>query len=249
MTTAPKSETIHVERIDTKTVEVCLMGVSPLYQHRMASKAMLELVAPKGRRTAADRAATPKHDLIAEFRDAAEVMDSGPTYLGIPATAFKGALMTAALDAPGPRKAQVGRLSYVEGDRVPVYGLPYLALDIVRNSDINHTPDVRARPILPRWCAVVRVTFVTPILNETSVVNLLQRAGVTCGVGDYRQEKGKGDFGRWRLARPDDPDFLHLVKSEGRDAQRAAMDEPVPHTREAAELLTRVAERNGAAAA
>lgn len=42
-------------------------------------------------------------------------------------TSFKGAIRSAALDMPGAKKAQIGRLTYIAGDFVGIYGVPKLA--------------------------------------------------------------------------------------------------------------------------
>ena len=121
--------------------------------------------------------------------------DDAPTLIGVPASAFKGAMMTAALDLPGAAKSKIGRLLWGEGDLVPVFCIPEVFLAITRSADINKTPDVRSRAIVPEWAAEIAITYTTPILNETSVINLLAAAGQICGVGDWRPEKGKGTYG------------------------------------------------------
>jgi hypothetical protein len=81
------------------------------------------------------------------------------------------------------------------------------------------------------------VTFVTPMLNERSIVNLLAAAGITAGVGDWRAEKGKGAYGQFRLANPDDPELPALL-AQGRKVQIAAMADHVCYDGETRELLS-----------
>ena len=94
----------------------------------------------------------------------------------------------AALDLPGARKAQIGRLVQVkEGtyrDLIPIYGEPQLLMSVTRSADMNRTPDIRSRCIIPNWAAQITISFVLPTLRETAVVNLLAAAGITAGVGD-----------------------------------------------------------------
>lgn len=232
----PAATGIRIDPVVKGTVEVAILGVTPLIQHRMAAKAMRELLFPAPTKTRADKAANLKHDPLAEFRDAAEILADGPSYLGLRATAFKGALKTAALDLPGSTKAQVGRLVYIEGEYVPVFGIPKVSMDVVRMADAKKTPDVRTRPILPRWAALVRVTFVRPLMDERSILNLINASGVTAGVGDFRQEKGGGSFGQYRIVPPDDAEWLDVM-AEGREAQMKAMADPEPYDATTAELL------------
>jgi len=232
----PKATTITVDPIRRKTIELAVLGTRPLILHRMSDKGLRELLFPAGRKTTADRAANLKHDPRAEFRSAAETLADGPTYLAILSTSFKAAMMTAALDLPGSTKAQIGRLVYVHDDRVAIYGHPELLMAVTRSSDKNHTPDVRTRPILSQWACRVRISYVIPLLTEQTIVNLMAAAGSVCGVGDWRQEKGKGSYGQFSLVSPDDKEWLAVMK-QGRAAQLAAMEAAEPYDETSRELL------------
>jgi hypothetical protein len=97
--------------------------------------------------------------------------------------------------------------------------------------------DIRTRAILREWAATVSITFVSPNLNETGVANLLAAAGMVVGIGDWRPEKGKGNYGQFRIASQDDEEFLRIVKSGGREAQDAALEAPTSFDQETDELL------------
>lgn len=219
-----------------------IVGESGLIQHAMSLKAKQSLLVPPARATTdADRAARgAKHDVLAEFRDSInkDMRSDSPTYLCMPSTAIKSALASAALDMPGSKKAEIGRLCWVDGDKMPTWGKPYLLMSVVRMQDIARTPDVRTRAIIPRWAAKVTISFVTPKLNLQSVYNLLAGAGIIRGVGDWRQEKGSGDYGRWRMCEPDDPEFLEIVAEGGRAAQIEGMENPVCYDADTTELFT-----------
>jgi hypothetical protein len=137
-------------------------------------------------------------------------------------------MCTAALETAGLTKTSAQRLIFMPGDFVPLYGTPQLRMDVVRSADINRTPDVRTRAFLPKWGAEIEIQFITPQLGITAVVNLLCNAGVLIGVGDYRQEKGKGAFGSFRVIGEGekDPEWDDLVKNHGRMVQLAAMAHP-----------------------
>jgi len=146
-------------------------------------------------------------------------------------------MMGACLDIPnGAAKAQVGRLAFVEGYRVPVYGDVKLHMTPVRNSDMKHTPDIRTRAIVWPWACKITVTYVTPLLREQPVANLLAAGGIMQGVGDGRVEKGALDFGQYEIVAKDDARFLAAQKF-GRQHQQHALDNPVPYDGETAELL------------
>lgn len=208
-------------------VKLRIIGVTPLFQNRMANKAKQQLLVGGQKKGKADRA-NIKHNPVQEYRDSAEILLSGPTALGLRVVAVKAAMATAALETPGLTKTSAQRLLFMPGDHSALYGVPQLRMDVVRSADINRTPDVRTRCYLPKWGAEVSINFVTPQLSVQSVVSLLCNAGILVGVGDFRQEKGKGAFGSFRVLGEgeQDPEWNDLVKNHGRKAQLAALEDP-----------------------
>lgn len=230
---------ITIMEVQRGVLDVCILGTSPLIMHCMSEKAWQELIAPAGRKTTADKQSTLKHNPLQEFRASPYYIeeDDSPTLLALLPSMFKRAMGTAALDMPGANKAQIGRLVYVRGEKLCVWGLPHVFMSIVRNSDINHTPDVRTRAILPEWACRLTLQYTTPILRQQSIVNLLAAAGFQSGVGDWRQEKGSGSYGSFRLVSPDDADFKRIIKTMGREAQGRAIDDPVSYDATTGKML------------
>lgn len=237
---ASASKEIDVIRVTHNEVTFCVLGTSPLILNRMSEKAKHELLLPR-KKSKAERESTLKHNPYAEFR--ASAYRSGdpktPTLLLAPGNCFKAAIRGAALDMPGSAsKAQIGRLCYVVGEYLPIFGVPKLFMSVVRSADMNKTPDIRTRVIVPEWAAIVKVRYVSPNLKEGAVANLFAGAGITQGVGDWRTEKGKGDYGQFALVAKDDEDFVRIMKNGHRKAQEAALREPTPYDAETAELLS-----------
>ena len=231
---------IEIQQITAATLSLVVVGTSPYICNRMSEKAKRELFFPAGKKTAADKASNLKHDPVEEFRASPYTLldPETPTLLALMAASFKRAMMTAALDAPGATKTQIGRLAHVEGHLLPLYGKPQLFSVITRGADIKRTPDVRTRAVIPAWACRLTVSFTFPLLNETTVVNLLALAGQTSGVGDWRPEKGSGSFGQFRATGDDnDPEFCNIVANGGRSAQEAAMEAAAPYDEETAALL------------
>lgn len=230
-------QVIEIPETEIGQIETGILGLTPYLHNRMAEKARHELLFPKGRKNAAERAANMKHEPVTEFRASPYMLDNdSPTKLGIMASAFKGAMMTAALDLPGSSKAQVGRLIWVEGHYAPMWGDVKLHMAVTRSADAGRTPDIRTRAITPQWCSLITISYVKPLITERTVINLLSTGGRSAGVGDWRPEKGKGTFGQFRLVNVDDPDLLDVMKMD-RAVQTAAMEEAEPYDAEAAELL------------
>lgn len=232
------SPEVHIMEVSTQTITFCVLGRTPLIFNSMSAKAMRDLLLPKGKKTAAEKASTFKHDPISEYRNSMYKMgDGNATRLYIPASAMKRAAMTAALDLPGAKKTEIGRLLWVEGDKIPVFGEPKLYMTVVRSADMNRTPDVRTRAIVPEWAAQLTVTFNTVKLRSTAVSHLFAAAGITSGIGDFRQEKGAGNFGQFALVDSDNAKFQSLVAGYGAKTQDSAIQNPECWDAESAELL------------
>ena len=225
--------------VDHGQLDFCILGTTPMILNRMSEKVLRELLMPKGKKTAAEKASTLKHDPMSEFRASPyrDEDEKAPTLLQHLSSAFKGAIKSAALDLPGANKSQIGRLTWVNGERVGIYGVPEIFMSVTRSADMNRTPDVRTRAIVRNWACYVSVSFVQPILREQGVANLLASAGITQGVGDWRPGKGSGTYGQFELVDAKDPRFLHIIKHGGRAAQVSAMENPTPYDRETEELL------------
>lgn len=263
-----KQVEIQVLEISQGKMNIAVVGTMPLYFNSVSAKAKRELLLPRGRLTQADKATNLKHDPEQEFRDSVyrTTGDDHPTRLCIPAPAFKGAMMTAALDIPGTRKTEIGRLTWIVGTHVPIWGIPKLKMDVTRNADINRTPDVRTRALVDRWATCFTVAFIKPKLTEKAIMNLLSAGGLVAGVGDFRQEKGKGNYGQFEvrsgmtgedmlkltlgernsvevaansaiLKNLDDPEFKQLMRTAGRVQQDKALAAAEPYDDETRDLL------------
>lgn len=226
---AAKAQTAEIKVMPLRraSAKLRIIGTTPMFQNRMANKVKQGLLVGTKKKTKAERVEI-KHNPLQEFRDSMEIVKDGPTALGLRVTAVKAAMCTAALETAGLTKTSAQRLLFMPGDFTPLYGTPQLRMDVVRSADINRTPDVRSRCFLPKWGAEIEVQFIVPQLSAASVVSLLCNAGVLIGVGDFRQEKGKGAFGSFRVLGEgeQDDEWDDLVANHARDAQLAAIDNP-----------------------
>jgi len=240
MATKKDQTEISVMEVSQQKVDYCVLGTTPIILNRMSEKVKNELLFPKGRKSSAERARSLKHNPFQEFKDSPYRLsdESAPTLLAHLATAFKKAIAGTALDIPGATKAQLSRLMWVEGEKVPLYGIPKLFMSVTRSADMNKTPDVRTRAIIPEWACYLTVSFATPMLKETVVSNLLAAAGQIQGVGDWRPEKGSGTFGQFALVEESNKDFQRILKEGNRQAQIDAMEACEPYDIDTEELLS-----------
>lgn len=239
MARSTKSAEIDVLELKRGQMTAWLVGETPFYCNRVAEKAKRELLLPRGRLTTAQRATHLKHDPIAEFRSSPYLRQGdGETRIMMVASAPKKAMSVAALDMPtGVARTQINRLVLVPEAYIPIWGVPRLAMDIVRQADIGRTPDVRSRAKIERWASRVTLAWAEPLLNEKKVATLLAAAGMLCGIGDWRQEKGGGSNGLFHLASEDDPELLEIIGAGGAEVQDEALRNPVCADSESEDLL------------
>jgi hypothetical protein len=231
--------TLHIDALKQGRVTLKLIGNTPFYFNAMSAKAKRTLLIGGAKKTAAERKEL-KHDPETEFYDSVYRLPDGPTLLGFPAPGVKNAMATAALETPGVTKTSVQRLIFLPEQKIKMWGKPYLKMDVVRSADMNKTPDVRTRAFLPRWCAEVDIAFVQPTLSVHSIVSLLSNAGGIVGIGDFRQEKGRGSYGTFAVAGDDLGDWQSYwdeVTQEGREVQQHALENPEMADDETAELM------------
>ena len=235
---AKETAEIRIEFLQRNAITLRIIGTTPLFQNRMAEKARQQLLIGGGKKTAAQKKEL-KHNPIEEFRNASEILRDGPTLLGLRTVAIKAAMSTAAIETAGVTKTSAQRLIYIPNEYVSLYGIPQLRMDVVRSADMNRTPDIRTRPFIPKWGAEVEISYIVPQLSVSSVTNLLFNAGILIGVGDFRQEKGKGSYGSFRVIGTDEEDaeWDDLVANHGRYAQEEALLHPVFANSETAELM------------
>lgn len=228
-----KNAEISILDLTTREVQCRLIGTSPIIFNAVSEKARHELLFPRGRLTAADKQANMKHDPVAEFRRSVyRRAGNGPTRLIFPAPGIKKAICTAALDLPGSvTKAKIGRLAWVKGESLNIFGIPELHMSVVRMADVSRTPDIRTRAILREWAFEVTVCFVEPMLKSTGIATLLAAGGLICGIGDYRQEKGAGSFGQFKHVTEDyeKKDYERICREGCMKAQDAALNADPPH--------------------
>lgn len=235
----PTEEIVDILQVSRGRLEAYIVGTSPLFCNRMSEKAKRDLLMPRGKKTATEKLVTLKHAPYDEYRASMYTLsdDTAPTRIAIRATAFKGAMSQAALDLPGARKAQIGRLVHVDGDYVAIFGVPQIHLGGVIQAGMSRVPDIRTRAIVPEWACRLEITFVQPIMQAQAVVNLLAAAGMIDGVGDWRPEKGKGNYGQFEIVDAHDERYRRIVETGGRDVQDAAISNPIAYDDETQELL------------
>ncbi len=250
MAKSVKSAEIDVVSLKQGEMTCWLLGLSPFYCNRVAEKAKRELLFPRGRMTAGQKASSMKHDPIAEYRASPYLRrGDGETRIMMAATAIKKAVAQCAIDMPtSVARTQINRLVYVVDEFIPIFGIPRLAMDVVRMADIGRTPDIRTRARIERWATRITLRFIEPMLSETKVATLLAGSGLICGIGDWRQERGSASNGLYQMVSDDDPLLMAVIAEGGMVSQDDALLNPICANSESEDLLqwfTEERERRG----
>lgn len=190
---------IHLRRLEKVTSIVEIEGLTPLIPHKWSEKAkrmMLDKMQGK-----ANPKKEPK-DPEKEAFDSAYWLDDGR--MGIPATAFKGAIADAARFFDKTITIEMlKRAIWIQGEGaenlVAIEG-PYEVFEATpRNS--GGTADLRYRYRLWPWHTVLEITYVKSMLTAEALIALVDAAGLN-GVGDWRPSSPKsktGTFGAFRV--------------------------------------------------
>lgn len=246
-TTTATFDPLNLQQVVTN---FCIIGTQPLIMNSLSAKAKRELLQPTPRKRKADREGKPKHFPLDEFRDSihafpslAAIKDGLPTLCYMPTPTIKNAIATSALEYPNVTKAAIGRMVQVQGERFPVWGIPKAFTTVVRSADMNKTPDIRTRAIFPEWAAAFTVVHFKPIISDNRIVaDLVALAGMINGIGDFRPEKGKGNYGSFQIVSEHDPAFVELQKITAQQ-QYDAIQKPDFHDEDSEELYNWWAEK------
>lgn len=197
-TTGASSPAVEIHRIEAQTVDVPIVGTTPLIMHRFSEKAKRQMLdAQQGRKTPKQ----PK-DPEAEYLAAAYMTADGR--YGFPSVAFKAATVGAArFYGKDVKMTELRQSVFTHGELsddgqplVVVEGEPEMREDVVRVG--NGGTDLRYRPMFREWSAVLQITFVTAMLSLESLLSLVDAGGMGVGVGEWRPER-KGDFGCYKI--------------------------------------------------
>ncbi len=197
------SAVVEIPRLNIKTIEVPISGTSPLICHRFSTKIKQEMLDQQKKGGKAPKKRDPKN-VDELFNESLYRLDDGPTDFGFPAVAFKNAMVRAAklfgLNMTDARQAffVLGAPGQDGIDLVPVIGEPHMREDYVRLN--GKTADIRIRGAFDPWSMMLHIQHNPTMLALESIVALVEHAGFSVGVGEWRPEKD-GPFGRFTITK------------------------------------------------
>lgn len=196
---APEAEAITIQPLEIRTVQIPIVGETPLIMHRWSEKARRAMLDAQ---TGRARAKKPPKDPAEDFEEATYRLDDGS--FGMPAAAFKSAIVEGARAFEGVTmtglKTAIRVLGSGPDQLVPVEGDRQMFEATVRLA--SGVADLRYRPIFPEWSAVLNIRYPTALLSLDSLVHLVNAGGLS-GVGEWRPSSPKsktGMYGTFRVA-------------------------------------------------
>lgn len=190
---------LRLRKLEDAVLRINIEGKTPLIPHKWSEKA-LRLMREKQFGNKVREAKPPKNPEEDAHQSCYWFAEGVP---GMPATAFKAAIVDATRFFEGVTAVMARQLFYVVGDGpdqlVRIDGKPEIFEGTPRNS--GGTVDLRYRMRIFPWKATLVVSWVQGQIDPESVLALVDAAG-RGGVGDWRPSSPKsktGTFGTWRV--------------------------------------------------
>lgn len=210
-----KTEVVEIKPLEIKKINVTLIGDTPLIMHKWSEKAKKEMLdAQQGKsKGKKKRAKNPVADFIAsmywldgsepEITDDMSEEDCERAFLtaiengarfGFPATAFKKAAISAAYRMGWSKdKVSLQGAFFIDADEGELVEIKSDA-PIMREDPVKigmGTSDLRYRGEFDNWRADITLTYnANGQYSLDNILTMLNAGGYTCGVGEWRTEKG-----------------------------------------------------------
>jgi hypothetical protein len=187
----PATVAIELPPLNIQTIQITLIGDSPLICHAWSRKARQAMLDAQMKRA---RQAKPPKNPEEDFRESLYVHPDGG--FGFPAVAFKSSAVDACSHVEGVTKVAARGAFHVLGELVRIDGMPTPREDMVRVG--MGTADIRYRGEFREWRAILTVRHNANVLSAEQIVNLFNTAGFAIGVGEWRPQRD-GSYGMFHV--------------------------------------------------
>ena len=219
---AKKETVVEIRPVVMDSVRIRIVGDTPLIVHAWSEKAKREMLdAQTGKGKVKKKVAK---NPVAEFATVAYWMDGTPDIpyqdwdeelfeklatgarFGFPATAIKNAAVSAAYrNEMSKDKVSLRGSFFIDGEgdmqlvEIKTDGLPQIREDMVRVG--MGTADIRYRPQFTNWYMDLTIRYNrNGKMSLDDILNIIEIGGSTCGIGEWRCEKG-GQYGMFHVQR------------------------------------------------
>lgn len=226
MATAKSTSVININPIVTETVEVTIVGITPLIVHAWSQKAKQEMLdKQRGKKTSAKHEIKiPANDFSSSLywltekpelgKDDAEAEANvfgaieGGARFGFPCNGIKASIISGAyrggLDV---KMTELRGTFFLSGateastiDLAEIVGSkPEMREDTVRVGGMSKSADIRYRAEFEKWEIPLKLTYMkNGKYSLEQLLNMLNYGGFCCGIGEWRPERD-GQMGMYQL--------------------------------------------------
>jgi hypothetical protein len=206
---------IELPRIDIRRMEATIIGDSPLICHAWSAKAKKAMLDKHMKRA---RQKKEVRDPEAELEACFYRLPDGRA--GMPATAFKRAMVAACRFVDGVKMTELRGALHVVGELVAIEGASSPREDMVTVG--LGKADLRFRPEFREWKATLAIDFNAAVISPEQIINLLTLAGFGVGIGEWRPERD-GQYGRFHVA-TEEPQNGEDEKSRDRETNHLSVE-------------------------
>jgi hypothetical protein len=210
-TKSAEAELVTLKPIRIKRVEIKVAGDTSLIVHKWSQKAIRMILDKQMKKASGGR---DVRDPEQEFANTLYFIKGEPEELtpetlkkavgsgaqfGFPSTGFKQSAVSAGYRS-GMTKDKVSVMGHfhIDGDFVPLKGVPVMRTDMVRLGGMGSPADIRFRAEFREWSAIIPVRYNEAAISAEQLVNLFNVAGFSVGVGEWRPEKN-GNHGMFHV--------------------------------------------------
>jgi len=188
----PQEVQIELPKLNLQTMQVTLIGDSPLICHAWSKKAKQEMLDKQMKKAKQQRAAKdPEQD----YKDSLYTHPEGG--YGFPAVAFKAAAVDACSHIANMTKVEARGAFHINCELVKIQGKPTPREDMVKIA--MGTADIRYRGEFKDWKCSFILRYNANVINPEQILNLFNTAGFAIGVGEWRPQRD-GSFGMFHVA-------------------------------------------------
>ena len=196
----PKETIVNIPKMDVRTIQVTLLGDTPLMVHRFTEKSRKQMEEKTGQKAKSKRGA---RDPIQEFKDAAYRMPNRKGY-GMPASGIKLCAVSACRHVDGMTMTNtVGAFHVLEqgGGLIKIDGgEPEMDERPVRVGGFKKTAMIRYRPRWDEWGVTFKIKYNAGSISAEQILHLYETAGFAVGLCEARPEC-KGSNGMFSVKR------------------------------------------------
>lgn len=217
-----KIDLIEIPEIRRETFKLTIIGDTPLLCNRFSDRQKEKILNKQTKKVKTTEAKNPIVDFIEsmywinekpEIDYGEEPQKAKETFLkaikngakfGFPSTGIKKAAATAGYRA-GLTKDIVTALGFfhIKGNLIQIQGSPPIMDESIVRIPSTQGADIRYRGKFENWRMTFEIICSKDVFPKDKVINLINYAGFSVGIGDWRPEK-KGSHGTFHIASNDE---------------------------------------------